>query len=161
MKRSQRVYLEAYTSLLLVPKEKLVGGRVHCRCSHSHTAVHNGATSCCMSQRYAAAPQPTALHMLLLLPAGGVLWQGGDCGGSRDGGNGELAVAPSAQTSWRDTSMSAAVVLPLAKREHLDTSLQILLTYNLLLDQLQEADSILEGAEEGDVSFLVVGDPFG
>lgn len=25
----------------------------------------------------------------------------------------------------------------------------------------QEADSILEGAEEGDVSFLVVGDPFG
>lgn len=26
MKRSQRVYLEAYTSLLLVPKEKLVGG---------------------------------------------------------------------------------------------------------------------------------------
>lgn len=57
--------------------------------------------------------------------------------------------------------MSAAVVLPLAKREHLDTSLQILLTYNLLLDQLQEADSILEGAEEGDVSFLVVGDPFG
>lgn len=26
VKRSQRVYLEAYTSLLLVPKEKLVGG---------------------------------------------------------------------------------------------------------------------------------------
>ncbi len=31
----------------------------------------------------------------------------------------------------------------------------------LVPSALQEADSILEGAEEKDIAFLVVGDPFG
>lgn len=46
-----------------------------------------------------------------------------------------------------------------ADQDKLDFSKQTCLI--LLAVDLQEADSILEGAEEKDVAFLVVGDPFG
>jgi diphthamide biosynthesis methyltransferase len=36
VKRSERVYLEAYTSLLLVPKEQLVGPCSYTACAFCH-----------------------------------------------------------------------------------------------------------------------------
>ena len=47
MKRSERVYLEAYTSLLLVPKEKLVrGAGLHaCMLKKRHTVMTPSVTS--------------------------------------------------------------------------------------------------------------------
>lgn len=45
MKRSERVYLEAYTSLLLVPKEKLVGSNWGKGASHAPMEYCSGLKS--------------------------------------------------------------------------------------------------------------------
>ena len=90
---SQRVYLEAYTSLLLVPKEKLVRGRG----GPPPPCVPSPPLTPSQLPPLPPPPPPLLLYswpgVASRLPscapcAGGVLRQGGDCGGPRDGGDG-------------------------------------------------------------------------
>ena len=101
MKRSERVYLEAYTSLLLVPKEKLVRGRPELHWRKPGRRVWGqvgvgalagvvgvvgqsraGGRSKACSKACSSVLGCTQLPMLCLglcVPAGGFLWQGHHC----------------------------------------------------------------------------------
>lgn len=135
VRQSERVYLEAYTSLLLVPKEKLV-----CEC---WLLLH------CLKTQQRQGKLFIGDANCFQRSAGNVLWQRGYCSRSRDGGDGERRGGPG-RLHWRPVAIG-----------RLFARLLLQARLCLLVVNLQEADTILEGAQEKNVSFLVVGDPFG
>lgn len=124
VRSSDRIYLEAYTSQLLVPCETLVGGAEH----------HHACCRPCEARRTRAHPLSTLACRRRFTKSRSLLRPG---------------------RWWRVYVANECLSTLLARVALLHGA------HSLAFRITQEADSILDGADTGNVSFLVVGDPYG
>ena len=131
IKGCKRVFLEAYTSILMVDKQKLVN----------------------LLTPY--MPVYTIIIPIfrfdLIAIAGEILWKRSNCGRQRAGGVSKLP-----QLILSRNCLEGKLI-PIMSTSYSLACMED--TNNMFL--VQEADQILQDADKEDIAFLVVGDPFG